>query len=178
VGFGRTGKMFCFQHDGIEPDALILGKALGGGVMPVSAVVTKDELLGLFTPGEHGSTFGANPLACAIANEALNVLVDEHLTERAAEMGAYLLHRLQQIESPHIQEVRGRGLLVGVHLRPEAGGARGFCMKLLERGVLSKETHHDVIRFAPPLVVTREELDWALERIEDVLMAESLPEQA
>jgi ornithine--oxo-acid transaminase len=178
VGLGRTGKMFCFQHDGIEPDLLILGKALGGGIMPVSAVVSKDHLLGLFTPGEHGSTFGANPLACAIAHEALNVLVEERLSERAAEMGEYLMHRLRQIESPHILEVRGKGLLVGVHLKPEAGGARAFCMRLLEQGVLSKETHHDVIRFAPPLVVTREELDWALERIEAVLMAETLPQQA
>jgi ornithine--oxo-acid transaminase len=178
VGFGRTGKMFCFQHDEIEPDILILGKALGGGVMPVSAIVGKNDLMELFQPGEHGSTFGANPLACAVANEALNVLVDEKLTENAAEMGAYLLHRLKQIESPYIQEVRGKGLLVGVHLKPEAGGARGFCLRLLARGVLSKETHQDVIRFAPPLVVKREELDWALERIEEVLMAESLPERA
>lgn len=180
VGLGRTGRLFCYQHDGIEPDILILGKALGGGVMPVSAILTKEHLLGLFEPGEHGSTFGANPLACAVASEALRVLVDEKLAERAAEMGDYLMQRLKSIESEHVLEVRGRGLLVGVHLKAELGGARPFCLRLLERGVLCKETHRDVIRFAPPLIITREELDWALERIEDVLMAEveQLPEQA
>ncbi|MBZ0302586.1 MAG: ornithine--oxo-acid transaminase [Anaerolineae bacterium] len=174
VGLGRTGKLFCFQHDDIEPDILILGKALGGGVLPVSAIVTKADLLGLFVPGEHGSTFGANPLACAVASEALSVLVDEHLTERAAEMGDYLRHRLNAMESPHVVEVRGKGLLVGVALKPELGGARPFCLRLLERGVLCKETHKDVIRFAPPLTITREEMDWALERVEAVLL-EDLP---
>lgn len=177
VGLGRTGKMFCFQHEGIEPDVLILGKALGGGVLPVSAVVTKEHLLGLFVAGEHGSTFGANPLACAVAREALNVIVDEHLAERAAEMGAYFMHRLKSIESPHVVEVRGKGLLVGVELKAELGGARPFCLRLLENGVLCKETHKDVIRLAPPLVVKRDELDWGLERIEAVLMAEALPQQ-
>ncbi len=178
VGLGRTGKMFCFQHDNIEPDILILGKALGGGVLPVSAVATKEDLLGLFVAGEHGSTFGANPLACAVAREALSVLVDERLDERAAEMGAYLMHRLRSIESPHVVEVRGKGLLVGVEVKAELGGARPFCLRLLEKGVLCKETHKDVIRFAPPLVVKRDELDWALERIEAVLMAEAVPQQA
>ncbi len=178
VGLGRTGKLFAYQHEGIEPDILILGKALGGGLYPVSAIVTKAELLGLFVPGEHGSTFGANPLACAIAQEALRVLVDENLSERAAEMGEYLRSRLQEITSPYIQEVRGKGLLVGVHLKPEAGGARPFCLRLIEQGVLCKETHRDVIRFAPPLVVTHEELDWALERIKSVLEAEHIPQQA
>jgi ornithine--oxo-acid transaminase len=178
VGLGRTGKLFCYQHDGIEPDILILGKALGGGVYPVSAIVTRAHLLGLFTPGEHGSTFGANPMACAVAREALTVLVEEKLTENAAEMGAYLIGRLKAIESPYVHEVRGRGLLVGVHLKADLGGARPFCLRLLEQGVLCKETHKDVIRFAPPLIVTREELDWALERIETVLMAEHLPQNA
>lgn len=178
VGLGRTGKLFAYQHEGIEPDILILGKALGGGLYPVSAIVTKAELLGLFVPGEHGSTFGANPLACAIAQEALRVLVDENLSERAAEMGEYLRSRLQEITSPYIQEVRGKGLLVGVHLKPEAGGARPFCLRLIEQGVLCKETHRDVIRFAPPLVVTHEELDWALERIKSVLETEHIPQQA
>lgn len=177
VGLGRTGKRFCYQHDGIEPDILILGKALGGGIFPVSAIVTKADLLGLFVPGEHGSTFGANPLACAIASEALHVIEDEQLTERSAEMGAYLLHRLQSIESPFVKEVRGKGLLIGVELKPELGGARPFCLRLLANGVLCKESHEHVIRFAPPLVVNREELDWALERIEAVLMAEDMPEK-
>ncbi|MAS34415.1 MAG: ornithine--oxo-acid transaminase [Anaerolineaceae bacterium] len=177
VGLGRTGKRFCYQHDGIEPDILILGKALGGGIFPVSAIATKADLLGLFVPGEHGSTFGANPLACAIASEALHVIEDEQLAERSAEMGAYLLHRLQSIESPFVKEVRGKGLLIGVELKPELGGARPFCLRLLANGVLCKESHEHVIRFAPPLVVNREELDWALERIEAVLMAEDMPEK-
>lgn len=178
TGLGRTGKMFCSQHDGIMPDILILGKALGGGVYPVSSVVTKEPLLGLFEPGEHGSTFGANPLACAVAREALAVLEDEHLVDRAAELGAYFMDRLRAMNSPYVQEVRGRGLLIGVQLKPEYGSARTFCMKLMDLGVLCKETHDTVIRFAPPLVITRDEIDWALERVARVLVPETLPENA
>jgi ornithine--oxo-acid transaminase len=176
TGLGRTGRLFCSQHDEIEPDILILGKALGGGLYPVSSIVTKAHLLGLFEPGEHGSTFGANPLACAIAQEALQVIQDEDLVARSAEMGAYLMHRLRSLASPIIEDVRGKGLLIGVVLKPEVGSARRFCMRLKELGVLCRETHELVIRFAPPLVVTREELDWAVERIEQVLVTEVLPE--
>jgi ornithine--oxo-acid transaminase len=176
TGLGRTGKLFCSQHDGIMPDILILGKALGGGVYPVSAVVTDEHLLGLFEPGEHGSTFGANPMACAIAIEALAVLEDEHLVDRSAELGAYLMERLRTMNSPYIQEVRGRGLLIGVQLKPEYGSARSFCLKLLELGVLCKETHDTVIRFAPPLAITREEIDWALEQVTQVLVPQALLE--
>ena len=172
VGLGRTGELFCFQHDEIEPDVLILGKALGGGMYPVSAVVTKEHLLGLFEYGEHGSTFGANPLACAVAHEALQIIEDEKLAENAAEMGTYLMERLEELNSPFVAEVRGRGLLVGVQLTPEAGNARPFCMQLKDLGVLCKETHETVIRFAPPLIISREEIDWALERVAQVLVPE------
>ncbi len=171
TGLGRTGKTFCYQHDGIEPDILIMGKALGGGLYPVSAVATKEHILGLFTPGEHGSTFGANPLACAIASESLAVLTDEHLAERAAEMGAYFKHRLETLESPYVDHVRGRGLLIGVVFK-DGFIARPFCEALMHEGVLCKETHETVMRFAPPLVITREEIDWAMERVEKVLMQE------
>lgn len=173
VGLGRTGKMFAWQHDGedgsAKPDILVLGKALGGGVYPVSAVVTSAEILGLMGPGEHGSTWGGNPLAAAIAREALCVLQEEHLPERAAELGAYLMDSLRQIDSPYVQDVRGRGLLVGVQMKAGVGGARPFCEALMHEGILCKETHEDVIRFAPPLVITREEIDWALERVTRVL---------
>ena len=178
TGLGRTGKLFCSQHDDVMPDILILGKALGGGVYPVSAVVTHEHLLGLFEPGEHGSTFGANPMACAIAQEALAVLEEEHLVDRSAELGAYLMKRLRAMNSPYVQEVRGRGLLIGVQLNPESGSARSFCLKLLELGVMCKETHDTVIRFAPPLVITREEIDWALDQVAQVLMPEALSENA
>lgn len=176
TGLGRTGKRFCYQYDDIEPDILIMGKALGGGVYPVSAIATKEELLGLFEPGEHGSTFGANPLGCAIAQEALSVIEEEQLAERSAEMGQYLKERLLALESDYIDEVRGRGLLIGVQLKPEYGSARSFCMKLLERGVLCKETHDTVIRFAPPLVITREEIDWAMEQVAQVLAPQPVNE--
>jgi len=171
VGLGRTGKMLAYQHENIQPDLLILGKALGGGVYPVSAVLSKAPILGLLTPGEHGSTFGGNPLACAIAREALCVLQDENLPQCAAEMGAYLMDGLRAIDSPLVKEVRGKGLLVGVQLKPGLGGARPYCEKLMDEGVLCKETHEDVIRFAPPLVINREEIDWALERVAKVLKA-------
>jgi len=169
TGFGRTGKLFCYEHDGIVPDLIIVGKALGGGVLPVSGVIGKRETLGLFRPGDHGSTFGGNTLACAVAIAALDVLVEERLVERSAEMGAYFMKRLREIRSDKVREVRGRGLLIGVEIKEEHGTARPYCENLMELGILAKETHHQVIRFAPPLVMTREEADWALERIAKVL---------
>ncbi|MCJ7822842.1 MAG: ornithine--oxo-acid transaminase [Armatimonadetes bacterium] len=170
TGLGRTGKLFACDWEGIQPDAVIIGKALSGGFYPVSAVLSSREILGVLKPGDHGSTFGGSPLAAAVAREALQVLMDEGLIENAALQGAYLMHRLKCIESPHIAEVRGRGLLVGLVLRPSAGGARRFAESLLQEGLLCKETHGNIIRFAPPLVITRHDLDWALERIEKVLM--------
>jgi ornithine--oxo-acid transaminase len=169
-GLGRTGKLLACEHEDVRPDVVTLGKALSGGMYPVSAVVASKEVLGVFNPGDHGSTFGGNPLACAVAREALQVIQDEKLCERAAELGDYLLSRLQAVDSPHVKLVRGRGLFVGVVLTYEAGGARRFCEALQERGVLAKETHEHVIRLAPPLVITREELDWAIEQVSDVLM--------
>ena len=168
-GLGRCGKLFACEWENVRPDVAIIGKALSGGVYPVSAVLSSREVLGVFKPGDHGSTFGGNPLACAVAREALRVIVDEKLCERSAELGEYFQGRLQRIESAHVKEVRGRGLFIGVELKPEAGGARRFCEALKERGLLCKETHQHVIRFAPPLVVKKEELDWALEQIEAVL---------
>jgi ornithine--oxo-acid transaminase len=169
TGLGRTGLPFCVQHEDVQPDLLILGKALGGGVYPVSAVVGTKAVLGLFTPGEHGSTFGGNPLACAVGREALRVLRDECLAERSAELGGVLIDKLRAVPSPYVREVRGRGLFVGVVLHPEAGGARRFCEALMDRGVLCKETHEDVIRFAPPLTIPGEQLDWAIEQAAAVL---------
>ncbi len=169
TGLGRTGKLFACEWERVKPDVVTIGKALSGGLYPVSAVLASREVLGVFTPGDHGSTFGGNPLACAVAREALRVLVDEGLIERAQELGAYFQGRLAEIKSPHVKEVRGKGLLIGVELEKEAGGARRFCEALKERGILCKETRKHVIRFAPPLVVARKELDWALEHIEDVL---------
>lgn len=168
-GLGRTGKLFAFEHEGVRPDAVIVGKALSGGMYPVSGLLATEEVMGVFTPGSHGSTFGGNPLGAAVAVEALRVIVEEGLAERSAELGAYALERLRKLESPHVREVRGRGLWIGIELHPEAGGARRFCEALQEDGLLCKETHEHVIRMAPPLVITREELDWALERIENVL---------
>ncbi len=170
TGLGRTGRLFAADWEGVRADVVTIGKALSGGFYPVSAVLASAEVLGVFQPGDHGSTFGGNPLGCAVAREALRVLVNEGLIERAAEMGAYFLGRLARIESPHVKDVRGRGLLIGVELKPEAGGARRFCEALQHKGLLCKETHQTIIRFAPPLVVNREDLDWALERIEEVLM--------
>ncbi len=170
TGLGRTGKLFAYQHEaGVKPDVLILGKALSGGFYPVSAVVSSKAILGNFKPGDHGSTFGANPLACAVGREALKVLIEEKLTERSAQLGHYFLERLRTINSRHIKEVRGRGLFIGVELKPEAGGARRFCEALYREGLLCKETHEHVIRFAPPLVIAREDLDFAFERIKKVL---------
>jgi ornithine--oxo-acid transaminase len=169
TGLGRTGRLFACQHEDVVPDLYILGKALGGGFYPVSAVVGSNEVLGVFRPGDHGSTFGGNPLACAVAREALNVLLEENLVERAEEMGAYFIKGLLEIQSPRVREVRGKGLLLGVELQPEAGPARGYCERLMERGMLCKETHENVIRFAPPLVIEQNDIDWALERIREVL---------
>jgi len=169
TGFGRTGKMFCSDWEGVHPDLYVVGKALGGGFMPVSAVIGKKETLGLYRPGDHGSTFGGNPLACAVGLAALDVLVDEKLADRSNEMGRYFMDRLRAMNSPHVKEVRGRGLLIGVHIKDDHGTARPYCEKLMDLGILAKETHGQVIRFAPPLVITREESDWALERIAKVL---------
>jgi len=169
TGLGRTGKLFASQHEGVRPDIVIIGKALSGGFYPVSAILADKPLLGLFTPGEHGSTFGGNPLGAAVARAALAVLREEKLAERAAELGAYFVEQLTEIPSPHVKEVRGKGLLIGVELKREAGGARRFCEALQKQGILAKETHENVIRFAPPLIITKEEIDWAIARIREVL---------
>ena len=169
TGFGRTGKMFCADWDGVHPDLYVVGKALGGGFLPVSAVIGKKDTLGLFRPGDHGSTFGGNPLACAVGLAALAVLVDEKLADKSNETGHYFMERLRAMNSPRVKDVRGKGLLIGVHIKDEHGTARPYCEKLMELGILAKETHGQVIRFAPPLVITREEADWALERIARVL---------
>lgn len=168
-GLGRTGRMLAYEHEEIRPDIVILGKALSGGAYPVSAIVADDEVMGVFKPGDHGSTYGGNPLGAAVARTALRVLVEEGLVENSARLGAYALERLQRLESPHVREIRGRGLWIGIELKPEAGRARRFCEALMAEGMLCKETHEHVIRIAPPLVITGEELDWALERVERVL---------
>jgi len=170
TGLGRTGRLFACDHEDVVPDVMILGKALSGGAYPVSVVLSSREVLSVFKPGDHGSTFGGNPLGCAVARTALKVLVEEGMIENSAQMGEYFQERLVEINSPHIKEVRGKGLLIGVELHPDAGGARRFCEALLARSVLAKETHTHVIRFAPPLIISREEIDWALDRIQDVLM--------
>ena len=165
-GLGRTGKLFAYEHEGIRPDAVIIGKALSGGFYPVSAVLASKEVLGVFNPGDHGSTFGGNPLASAVARAALRVLVEENLADRSAELGAYFLAQLQTLRSPALKEVRGRGLWIGIELQ---GKARPYCEALKEEGILCKETHDHVIRIAPPLTITREEIDWAFERIRTVV---------
>src|SRR5271165_4513815 len=166
AGLGRTGKLFAFEHEGVRPDAVIIGKALSGGFYPVSAVLASKEVLGVFHPGDHGSTFGGNPLGCAVARAALRVLVEEKLMERSAELGDYFLKKLQGVSSPHIHEVRGKGLWIGIELNTPA---RPFCEGLKQLGVLCKETHDVVIRIAPPLVITKPEIDWAFDRIAKVL---------
>ncbi len=167
-GLGRTGRMFCFQHDNILPDALILGKALGGGLLPVSAVVGKKEVMELFTPGSHGSTFGGNPLAAAVGLEAMNTLEEEGMVQNSAILGQYMLDQLRGINSPLITAVRGKGLWIGVDF-DEKIPARKICEKLMEKGILSKDTHHTVVRFAPPLTITREQVDWCLDQFRAVL---------
>jgi ornithine--oxo-acid transaminase len=165
-GLGRTGKLFAYQHEGIRPDVVIVGKALSGGFYPVSAVLSSREIMGIFNPGDHGSTFGGNPLGCAVARAALRVLTQEKLVERSAELGAYFLELLQTLRSPDLKEVRGRGLWIGIELRSPA---RAYCEALKEEGILCKETHDRVIRIAPPLIIQREEIDWAFERIRKVI---------
>ena len=169
TGLGRTGKMLAEEHEGIQADLTLLGKALSGGLYPVSAVLSNKEVLGVFQPGDHGSTFGGNPLGCAVARMALKVLKEEGMIENSARLGPYFQEQLNHIKSPYIKEVRGKGLIIGVELHKQAGGARRFCEALQEKGLLCKETHEHVIRFAPPLVIKKEEIDWALERIEEVL---------
>jgi ornithine--oxo-acid transaminase len=168
-GLGRTGAWFAFQHEGIRPEGLILGKALCGGVLPVSAFVGRRELMDVFTPGSHGSTFGGNPLAAAVGLEALHVLHDEGLVEKSRVLGNHMMRRLRAIDSPALKAVRGRGLWVGAEIDPKIASAREACERLLAKGVLSKETHKTVVRLAPPLVITPEELDWALDRFAEVL---------
>jgi len=165
-GLGRTGKLFCHQWEDVHPDVVIIGKALAGGFYPVSAVLSSKEILGVFHPGDHGSTFGGNPLACAIARASLRVLIEENMIERSAEMGAYFLDRLKKLKSDDLKDVRGRGLWIGVEMK---SAARPYCEALKEEGILCKETHERVIRFAPPLVITREDIDWAFERIRRVI---------
>jgi len=169
TGLARTGKLFATQHEDVRPDVVIVGKALSGGFYPVSAVLADQAILGLFQPGEHGSTFGGNPLAAAVARASLKVIRDEKLAERSAQLGEYFIEQLAEIPSPHVKEVRGKGLLIGVELKTEAGGARRFCEALKGKGILAKETHDNVIRFAPPLVIDKETIDWALPSIREVL---------
>ena len=168
-GFGRTGKFFCYEHEGIRPDMLVVGKALSGGYYPISAVLADNEVMGVFRPGDHGSTYGGNPLASAIAIASLDVLIDEKLTENSAKLGVYLLEELKTIQNPLIEEIRGKGLFVGIQLKPEAGGARKYCEKLMDLGVLCKETHQDTIRIAPPLTITKDELDIGIAALKKVL---------
>ncbi len=169
TGLGRTGKLLAEEHDGIEADLTLIGKALSGGFYPVSAVLSNSEVLGVLQPGEHGSTFGGNPLACAVGRAALKVLVEEKMVDNAAKMGTYFLDELKKIDNPVIKEIRGRGLMIGMELLPDAGGARQYCLKLKEKGLLCKETHENIIRFAPPLVIAKDVIDWALEQIRAVL---------
>ncbi|WP_096270321.1 ornithine--oxo-acid transaminase [Paucisalibacillus globulus] len=166
AGLARTGKMFANVWEGVEPDMLILGKALGGGVMPISCVVANKDILGVFNPGSHGSTFGGNPLACAVSIASLEVLEDEKLADRSLELGNYMMQELRSIDNPKIKEVRGKGLFIGVELTESA---RPYCEALKEKGLLCKETHENVIRFAPPLIISKEDLDWALGHIKEVL---------
>jgi ornithine--oxo-acid transaminase len=169
TGLGRAGKLFAAQYDDVRADVTIIGKALSGGFYPASAVLADKAILGLFKPGEHGSTFGGNPLAAAVSRAALRVIREEKLAERSQQLGEYFAEQLSEIPSPHVKEVRGRGLLIGVELKPEAKGARRFCEALQKKGILAKETHDNVIRFAPPLVIDKETIDWALPSIRDVL---------
>ncbi|MBT8374483.1 MAG: ornithine--oxo-acid transaminase, partial [Deltaproteobacteria bacterium] len=161
TGLGRTGKLLAEEHDGIEADLTLIGKALSGGFYPVSAVLSNSEVLGVLQPGEHGSTFGGNPLACAVGRAALKVLVEENMIDNAAKMGSYFLEGLKQINNPLVKEFRGKGLMIGMELFPESGGARQYCQKLKEKGLLCKETHENIIRFAPPLVISKDIIDWA-----------------
>ena len=169
TGLGRTGTLLAEEHEGIEADVTLIGKALSGGFYPVSAVLSNSDVLGVLQPGQHGSTFGGNPLACAISRMALKVLVEENMIENSAKLGAYFKDQLQALNSPLIAEVRGRGLMLAVELKPEAGGARQYCVALQNRGLLAKDTHTHTIRLAPPLVITKDEIDWAMEQLAPVL---------
>ncbi|MBW1696169.1 MAG: ornithine--oxo-acid transaminase [Deltaproteobacteria bacterium] len=171
TGLGRTGKLLAEEHEGIESDLSLVGKALSGGFYPISAVLSNTEVMSVLQPGEHGSTFGGNPLACAVARTAIKVLIEEGMIENAATMGAYFLECLKQIKNSKIKEVRGKGLLIGMEFHAEAGGARQYCEKLKENGLLCKETHDNIIRFAPPLIITKDVIDWAVERIETTIKA-------
>ncbi len=171
-GLGRTGKLFAYEHEGIRPDVVIVGKALSGGFYPVSGILADEAVMGVFQPGEHGSTYGGNPMAAAVGRAALRVLVEEKMVENSAELGPYFIDKLRQIPSKHVKEVRGKGLWIGIELHREAGGARRFCEALQHEGLLCKETHDHVIRIAPPLVIKKEEIDWAVERLAKVLTGE------
>jgi ornithine--oxo-acid transaminase len=168
TGLGRVGKLFASEYEGVRPDMTVIGKSLGGGCYPISAVLADREVMGVFKPGEHGSTFGGNPLGCAVARESLRVIREEKLVENAAERGQSFMDKLRKLRSRHIKEVRGRGLLVGIELKPEAGGARRFCEELMKEGLLCKETHDNVIRLAPPLIIREKDINWALKRIKAV----------
>lgn len=169
TGLGRTGKLLACEHDGVKPDGLMLGKALGGGLLPVSMFLARRELMNVFTPGDHGSTFGGNPLAAAVGIEALTLLVEEDLPARAAQLGEHFMTKLKAIRSPLIKDVRGRGLFIGMEIHPAQATARAVCERLLAHGILTKDTHGTVVRLAPPLVINRAQLDWAIERIEETL---------
>jgi len=168
TGLGRTGEFLACQHDDVQPDGLILGKALGGGLLPISMFLARDDVMGVFNPGDHGSTFGGNPLAAAVAFEAISVLGEEKLPERSKELGAYFIKRLRSLDTPFIKDIRGRGLFIGMEIDPTKATARAVCEELLRNSILSKETHDTVVRFTPPLIITKEELDWAFERIKHV----------
>jgi ornithine--oxo-acid transaminase len=169
TGLGRTGELFSYVHENIKPDMLIVGKALGGGVYPVSAVLSSEEVMGVFKPGDHGSTFGGNPLASAVATASIEVILDEKLSEKSKENGRYFAKRLKEMESPMVKEIRSRGLMIGVEIKKSCGTARKYCELLLEEGILCKETHDQTLRFTPPLIIEKEEIDWAVEKIKDVL---------
>jgi ornithine--oxo-acid transaminase len=169
TGLCRTGKFLACEHEDVKPDGLILGKALGGGIFPVSMFLAREEVMGVFNPGDHGSTFGGNPLGAAIGLEALNILVEDRLADRSAELGEYLINALREIDSPLIKDVRGRGLFIGLEIDPALGSARTACEALMERGLLSKETHETVVRLAPPLVIDKADIDWAVDTLRDVL---------
>jgi ornithine--oxo-acid transaminase len=169
TGLGRTGRLLACEHEDVHPDGLILGKALGGGILPVSMFLAKREVMDVFRPGDHGSTFGGNPLAAAVGLEALNILVEDHLPEHSARMGEYLMAQLNEIDSPLISDIRGKGLFVGVEIDPTLSSARDVCERLMDRGLLSKETHGVVVRLAPPLVISQQEIDWAITQIREVL---------
>jgi len=168
TGLGRTGKMFCCDWEEVKPDVLIVGKALSGGFYPVSAMLAGDDVMSVFKPGDHGSTFGGNPLGAAVARAALRVIVEEKLPERANELGNWFMAELRKIDSPHVKEVRGKGLMVGVEIKSTSGKARPFCEALMKRGILAKETHEQVVRFAPPLVIEKKDLEWALGHAREV----------